>query len=176
MGITSPVNLDEVAQFAQEGSTDSMDSIQALSLSKKNNQLDQIQLTNMGVGLLGASPISSTSGKLNTCIGFDRIDQSFRIILGTVPGEVPMLPILGSQLHFVLFEPIDSLTFDQLELVLEDCLAKLEPRAKILTTNIDDSKKDENQLGVEMEYQLTNTNIVRVFRTTIYTANGGDVL
>ena len=37
-------------------------------------------------------------------------------------------------------------------------------------------ENDENKAVIEVTYRLANTNIVKVFRDTIVTANGGDVL
>lgn len=174
---TSTVSLLGVTQYEQDSSIDTIDAIADATESLGNNSsLDSVQITNIGIGLLGSSPFSSTSGKLNTNVGFDRIDQSFKMILDTMLEEVPMLPILGSNLHGVLFEPIDDITFDQLQLVITDALGKLEPRAKILETVISDADRDKNTVSIQIEYQLTNTNIVHVFRDTIVTGNGGDIL
>lgn len=170
--------LTEVVQYQQSSAPDTSEALEDLiiSNSNRNSQLDSLQISNIGIGLFGDSPFSATSGKLNTLIGFDRINQSFKTILGTVIGEVPMLPILGSHLNNLLFEPIDELLNDSLELIITEAIGKLEPRVKILTTSISHDHRDSNMVHVEIEYQLTNTNIVYVFRDSIVTGNGGDVL
>lgn len=150
-----------------------MDSVLTTS---KNARLDDIQIANIGIGLYGDSPFSVISGATNTIIGFDRINQSFEIILGTVLGEVPMLPILGSNVPYLLFEQADEIMGDTLELYVTEALNKLEPRVRIMSTNVSFEERDQNKVGITVEYRLTNTNIVRVFRTTIVTENGGDVL
>ena len=166
-----------ITQYSQDTLTDSVGSLEDILTSSKNNdQLDELQITNIGVGLYGDSPFSQTTGKLNTNIGFDRINQSFKVILRTVTGEVPMLPILGSYLSNLLFETGDEILDESLELAITTAIGTLEPRVRILTTTISHDEIDMNKICITIEYQLTNTNIVYVFRDTIITGNGGDVL
>lgn len=168
---------NSILQYSQEETLDTAGALEdILAASKKNGQLDALQIRNIGIGLFGDSPISSITGKLNTNIGFDRINQSFKVILRTVCGEVPMLPILGSKMNELLFEPIDEVLTDTINVAISSSLQKLEPRAKILTLNVDTDEKDQNKLHLTIEYVLTNTNICYVFRDTIVTGNGGDVL
>ena len=171
---TSNLNI---LQYSQQDNTDTSETLEdILTASKNNNQLDELQIKNIGTGLFGDSPVSETTGKLNTNVGFDRINQSFKTILRTVNGEVPMLPILGSRVPHMLFETIDEIFDDALEMAITTALTKLEPRAQILTTVISHDEKDSNTVHVEIEYVLTNTNIVYRFRDSIVTNNGGDVL
>ena len=66
-------------QYEQSDSIDTADAL-ADSLSSKNNYLlSELQKKNIGVGLLGLSPISGTTGMLNTNVGFDRINQWFKL-------------------------------------------------------------------------------------------------
>ena len=143
--------------------------------NKSNDSLSALQLKNMGIGLLGFSPISATSGKLNVNEGFNRIEQSIRIILRTILGEVPMLPILGSNLEKFLFDPLDDIWDDSVELEIQTALTQLETRIAVMSVDIY-HENDENKAVIEVTYRLANTNIVKVFRDTIVTANGGDVL
>lgn len=143
--------------------------------ASKNYQLSDVQLQNIGSGLLGFSPFSTITGRTNNNYGFDRIDQSFRIILETAFEEVPMLPILGSNLDALLFDPADGVLEENLKNTLQKALHALEPRVRVLDIYIDLSRCDENLVGVTITYQLTNTNIVHVFRDSIITEAGGDL-
>ena len=164
-----------VVQYAQDKSIDSTDSLaDALSLGK-NDDLTELQKHNIGIGLLGFSPVSKTTGMLNTNIGFDRINQALKIILHTVKGEIPMLPKLGSNLDNLLFEPIDDVLDDDLQFALQDAISQFEARIKIMDVNISHEERDQNKVHITVTYVLTNTNIVHVFEDTIYTSNGGVV-
>ena len=143
--------------------------------ASKNYQLSDVQITNIGSGLLGFSPFSTITGRTNNNYGFDRINQSFRIILETAFEEVPMLPILGSNLDSLLFEPADEVLEENLINTLQKALHALEPRVRILDIVVDLDRRDENFVGVSITYQLTNTNIVHIFRDTIITDAGGDL-
>ena len=162
-----------VVQYEQVNSIDSTDALaDALSLGK-NDTLSALQLHNIGIGLLGFSPVSKTTGMLNTNEGFDRINQAIKVILHTVKGEVPMLPKLGSNLDKLLFEPIDDVLDDDLQFALTDALAQFEVRVKVMDVNISHDEKIQNKIHLTVSYVLTNTNIVHVFEDTIYSSNGG---
>lgn len=163
-------------QFSQEDDLSTLDFLTDALASSKNNELDLTQIRNIGTGLLYNSPFSAISGEINRNEGFDRIDQAIKIILNTMTTEVPMLPILGSSLDKILFDQIDEITVDAIKISLEQTLANLEPRIKVMSLVISDEAKDENKVEVFVEYRLTNTNMVHKFRTTINTDNGGDVL
>ena len=164
-----------VNQYSQSEAMNSSEALEDSVASKSNDTLDETQLTNIGIGLLGFSPISATSGKLNTNIGFNRIGQSLSIILRTAFKEVPMLPILGSNLDKFLFDPLDEVWDEVVKHEIEETILKLEPRITVVETNIF-HEADQNKAIVEITYRLTNTNIVKVFRDTIVTSNGGDVI
>jgi phage baseplate assembly protein W len=164
-----------VVQYEQDKVIDSADAL-ADSLSSKNNDtLNTLQLHNIGVGLLGFAPISGTTGMLNTNVGFDRINQSLKVILHTVKGEIPMLPKLGSNLDKLLFEPIDDVLDDDIQFAITEAINAFEKRIKVMAVNITHDERVLNKLHVTITYVLTNTNIVHDFEETIYTSNGGVV-
>lgn len=164
-----------VVQYEQDKAIDSSDSIADSFTSKKNNTLSEIQLNNIGEGLFGFAPISGTTGMLNTNVGFDRINQSLKVILHTVKGEIPMLPKLGSNLDKLLFEQIDDVLDDALQFAITDAINTFEPRIRIMDVVISHDEKIMNKVHISITYVLTNTNIVHDFEETIYTSNGGVV-
>ena len=164
-----------VVQYEQEKVIDSSDALADSFTSKKNDTLDAIQLHNIGIGLLGFAPVSGTTGMLNTNIGFDRINQSLKVILHTVKGEIPMLPKLGSNLDKLLFEQIDDVLDDDLEIAITDAINEFEPRIKIMDLQISHDERIMNKVHVTVTYVLTNTNIVYQFEDNIYISNGGVV-
>ena len=167
--------MPNILQYSQESAIDSADSISDALTSKKNDDLTALQKKNIGIGLFGFSTVSETTGMLNTNIGFDRINQALKIILHTVKGEVPMLPKLGSNLDKLLFEPIDDILDDDLQLAITDAINDFEPRIKIMDIAISHDDRIMNKVHITITYVLTNTNIVHIFEETIYTSNGGVV-
>lgn len=140
--------------------------------SENDNKLTSLQRDNIGIGLDGSSPISSVTGKLSTNGGIRRINQSIYCIFHTSFKDIPMLPIVGSDINELLFEQNDEILESQISVFLQEALAKLEPR--IIVNNIT-CERNENELHVSVFYVLTNTNIRGVFKDTIVTLNGGDV-
>lgn len=165
--------MDSVVQYEQVNSINSADALADVLTSKKNDTLSALQLRNIGVGLFGLSPVSKTTGMLNTNVGFDRINQSLKIILHTVKGEIPMLPKLGSNLDRLLFEPLDSILDDDLEFAITEAIGEFEKRINVMNVTISHDERVLNKVHVVVEYVLTNTNIVHQFEDTIYTSNGG---
>ena len=162
-------------QYSQADVLNSADAVADSLTSKKNSDLTELQLHNIGVGLFGLSPISGTTGMLNTNVGFDRINQALKVILHTVKGEVPMLPKLGSNLDKYLFEPIDDVLDNELKYAITDAINEFEKRIKILDVTLIHDERNLNKLKIIIEYVLTNTNIVHQFVDTIYSSNGGVV-
>lgn len=164
-----------VTQYKQSDSIDSADALADSLSSENNNKLTELQKRNIGIGLFGLSPISGTTGMLNTNWGFDRINQSLKVILHTIKGEVTMLPKLGSNLDKLLFEPIDDVLDDDLKLAITEAVGEFEPRIKLIDLIITHDERVWNRVNITMSYVLTNTNIVHQFEDTIYTSNGGVV-
>lgn len=162
-----------IVQYNQNSAIDTQDALEDSLASKKNDTLNALQIQNIGIGLLGLAPISGTTGMLNTNVGFDRINQSIKIILHTVKGEIPMLPKLGSNVDKLLFEQIDDVLDDDLKLAITEALNEFEPRIKIMEVLISHDERVLNKLHVTVSYILTNTNIQHEFEETIYTSNGG---
>lgn len=162
-----------IVQYEQNTAIDSQDALEDSLASKNNDSLNALQIQNIGVGLLGLSPISGTTGMLNTNVGFDRINQSLKIILHTVKGEIPMLPKLGSNVDKLLFEQIDDVLDDDLQFAITDAINQFESRIKVMEVLISHDDRVQNKLYVTVSYLLTNTNIQHEFEETIYTSNGG---
>lgn len=164
-----------IKQYAQGDLIDSQDSIADAMTSKNNDTLSELQKRNIGEGLFGLSPISEITGMLNTNIGFDRINQSLKVILHTVKGEIPMLPKLGSNLDKLLFEPIDDILDSDIQFAITDAINEFEPRIKVIDIDISHDERILNKVHISVTYVLTNTNIVHQFEEDIYTSNGGVV-
>jgi hypothetical protein len=58
--------------------------------------------------------------------------SSILMILGTVPGERLMLPEFGSRLAFLVFEPNDSTTVEQIKNETAGALARWDPYISVI--------------------------------------------
>ncbi len=56
------------------------------------------------------------------------IEESIRIILGTIPGERMMEPTFGCNLHRLVFEKVDSEMITEISDLVEHALLDFEPR------------------------------------------------
>lgn len=88
--------------------------------------------------------------------GYENVERSMRLILGTAYGERPMRPEFGCAIHDMLFEPgtIDLLSRIQVEVT--DSLTRWETRAEILDVKavFDD---DPSRVLITITYQLKGT-------------------
>lgn len=88
--------------------------------------------------------------------GYENVERSMRLILGTAYGERPMRPEFGCAIHDMLFEPgtVDLLSRIQVEVT--DSLTRWETRAEVLdvTAVFDD---DPARVLITITYQLKGT-------------------
>jgi phage baseplate assembly protein W len=69
---------------------------------------------------------------------------------------VPFQPDVGSNLHKLLFEPLDSVTATLLERELTEVINNFEPRASVETVNIK-LDYDNSRYNVEMVFRIINS-------------------
>lgn len=91
----------------------------------------------------------------------DDVGEAIALILGTAPGERPMRPLFGCDVHEYVFETVDAHTVGRLERAVRIALDRWEPRIEILAINVDLSQTDQGKLPIEITYRLRATNDVR---------------
>lgn len=95
------------------------------------------------------------------------VRQSVKTILQTNYGEKPFQPKFGADLRSKLF---DNYTADENEFFVADAvktaIANYEPRAKVLNVTVSD-QPDRNYLGVQVEFQVVDTEEIVVLDTSI---------
>ena len=64
------------------------------------------------------------------------IQQSLRILLGTIPGERVMVEKFGCDLSRFLFEEIDQRLLNKLKRLVSDAVLEFEPRIKLESVDI----------------------------------------
>lgn len=109
----------------------------------------------LGTGL--AFPVQlGPARRFRLVSGQEDIQQSIRIILGTMPGERVMRPEFGCRAYELLFDPHDTATEALLVFYVEQALARWEPRIEIQAVTIDDSAGD-GRLPVTIHYRIKAT-------------------
>lgn len=136
-------------------------------------ELDELQVRNIGLGMDLSNLFSNITGKVNYNKGFDRINQSLYIIFNTLFSEAPMLPILGSNLNHLLFEPSDMVLEELVELYMREAIENLEPRIAISKITV---KAEDHYVSIEIIYLLTNVNIAGQFDYRLTRKTRGDFI
>lgn len=91
----------------------------------------------------------------------DDVDQAIGIILATAPGERPMRPEFGCDVHNLVFEAIDALTLGQIEHAVRVALDRWEPRVDVESVEFDLSRVGSGVLDTQIGYRLRPTNTIR---------------
>ena len=80
---------------------------------------------------------TNAKGELALVTGSEDIEQSIRIILGTMPGERVMRPTFGCQANELIFEPRNATTIGLMQDYVDEALRMWEPRIEVTKINVD---------------------------------------
>lgn len=86
------------------------------------------------------------------------IEESIRIILGTIPGERLMQPAFGCDLKKLVFEKFESSLLGELRHLIHYSLLNDEPRIKDVTADIISKDELEGIIRVQVNYSVIITN------------------
>lgn len=86
------------------------------------------------------------------------IEQAIGVILGTVPGERPMRPEFGCEIHALVFEAIDAEMVGAMDTAIRNALDRWEPRVEVIAIDFDLTRAGEGVLEVMIEYTVRATN------------------
>ncbi len=92
------------------------------------------------------------------------IRNALRNLIHTKHYERPFAPELGCQIHNLLFEPGDFLSRTVAQRAISDAITKFEPRVELI--NVDVYTTDGNEMFIQIEYRIRNTNQPGVFTTS----------
>ncbi len=90
--------------------------------------------------------------------GEEDIQQSIRIILGTIPTERVMVPKFGCDLLSFVFETNDPTYLTLLKDTISDALLYFEPRIKVKEIKFGKEKLQEGILTIFIDYTVIITN------------------
>jgi len=102
-----------------------------------------------------AMPITAdrSTGKINMITDFTTVDNAIRNIFNWMPGQRILLPEFGNLLYKYLYEPVNSVTSQNLANAIRDMLGRWEPRITI-TDIIVVPTADKNQYDVTVRYTI----------------------
>ena len=89
------------------------------------------------------------------------IEQSIRIILGTVPGERVMRPKFGCELHRLVFAPNSPTTEGLADYYIRDALGRWEPRIQVERVDVEPDPGEDGVLLIKIHYTIRSTNDTR---------------
>jgi phage baseplate assembly protein W len=99
-------------------------------------------------------------GGLAMAEGAADVEQAIRIILSTVPGERPIRPEFGCDIHNFVFDDLDAATYGAIDSAIRRALGRWEPRIAVDRIEFASSDRD-GMLLIEIGYELRSTNSKR---------------
>jgi len=110
----------------------------------------------IGSGL--AFPLQADQrGELALAHGITDIEQAIRLILGTAPGERPMRPEFGCDVHDYLFDTIDAEVVGRIDVAIRTALDRWEPRIEVTDIDYDLDERDHGKLTITISYRVLAT-------------------
>lgn len=78
--------------------------------------------------------------------------QAIRLILGTAPGERPMRPEFGCNIHDYVFAPADATTAGRMAAEVKRALARWEPRIDVESVEVSVDEVDRSAMYIDIHY------------------------
>jgi uncharacterized protein len=97
-------------------------------------------------------------GSVALAHGEDDIEQAIGVILSTAPGERPMRPEFGCEVHDLIFDTIDAAMVGRMDTAVRNALDRWEPRIVVTGIDFDLSEVDEGRLISTITYTVRATN------------------
>jgi phage baseplate assembly protein W len=103
------------------------------------------------------------------------IASSLEILLSTTPGERVMQPLYGCNLGELVFETLDTRMKTLMADKIESAILYFEPRVKLESVKLDDSRENEGIALIEVIYRVKSTNSRFNFVYPFYKREGTDI-
>jgi uncharacterized protein len=111
----------------------------------------------LGSGL--AFPLNiDPHGAIALARGEEDVDQAIALILSTAPGERPMRPEFGCQVHDFIFDTLDAATVGKMESAIRAALDRWEPRIEVERVEFDLTRSGDGEVLSTISYRLRATN------------------
>ena len=112
----------------------------------------------LGTGFKFPVCVDPNTGKVQTSSNEEDIKESIRIILGTSPGERPMLPEFGCAIRSFVFAGTDYTTLMMMKREVEDALIMWEPRIRDIKVDVAPDADENGKLLITVNYVVRSTN------------------
>jgi uncharacterized protein len=89
------------------------------------------------------------------------VEEAIRIILMTQPGERPMRPEFGTDLHSLVFSPNNAATAGLARRYVVEALRRWEPRIDVVDVDAEVDQNDASRLMISISYRVLATNSER---------------
>jgi phage baseplate assembly protein W len=110
----------------------------------------------LGSGL--AFPISvDHRGGIALARGEEDVEQAIAVILGTAPGERPMRPEFGCEIHQLVFDTVDAEMIGRMDSAIRVALDRWEPRIEVVSIDFDLSDTAAGRLQIDVGYRVRAT-------------------
>ena len=117
-------------------------------------------MSQLGGGL--AFPLGvDQRGAIAIARGETDIEQAIAIILSTAPGERPMRPEFGCDIHDHVFEVLDPAAFGAIESAVRAAIERWEPRVTVEGVDFDLDDRDEGCMNIVLTYSIPDVPGVR---------------
>ena len=98
------------------------------------------------------------SGAVGMAAYEESVEQSIRIILGTLPGERPMRPDFGCRLGEIVFAPATRRTISLAEHYVREALVRWEPRIIVGEVKGEADAGSLSRINIRIGYELRSVN------------------
>ena len=97
-------------------------------------------------------------GAIALARGEEDVDQAIALILSTAPGERPMRPEFGCQVHDFIFDTLDAATVGKMEAAIRAALDRWEPRIEVERVEFDLTRSGDGEVLSTISFRLRATN------------------
>ncbi len=90
--------------------------------------------------------------------GEANVSDDLQVILTTMPGERPMLPQFGCDLHRFAFGDFDHRLLTQIQNLIHESLLLYEPRISVNSVSVVPQDNEPGMLNIQVDYTVRQTN------------------
>ena len=112
----------------------------------------------LGTGFKFPVCVDPNTGRVRTSSNEEDISESVRLIIGTTPGERPMMPKFGCAINSFVFSSTDYTNLMLMKREVENALIMWEPRIKDIDVDVAPSPDESGKLLIKVSYVVRSTN------------------